>query len=108
MAAHETKLFDPTAVNHRPIDQFTLLHLGTGLLSGHLGMNFSHALAFAILWEIGENAILKQVKPGMFPYPTNDTYTNAVVDIIAFMGGWWLTGRSPARVTHALADKDHH
>jgi hypothetical protein len=79
----------PGEINHPTVDRFTLVHASIGLVYGLVGLHALVALALAIAWEVAENP-LKAHLPRFFPHATQDTWRNAIGDVVAVMIGWAL------------------
>lgn len=75
------------AINHQPIDRFTLGHLAMGVVLGAAGAPFPLAIGVAVGWEFAE-VPLKKSFPQLFPHPSQDTLVNAVLDAVAVLVGW--------------------
>ncbi len=88
-------------VNKSPVDQFTLVHLGSGVVSHKLGFGFWATLAGGFVWDYALEPELKRSFPGQFPYPSQDAPTHKLIDAIAPAIGWyaydWLLKRKQAR-----------
>lgn len=83
----------PDPVNNVPIDAFTVGHFYVGAISRRIRVKFSLSLMAAVLWEIVERP-MKEAWPGAFPHPSQDSPQNAVVDVAAWVLGWYLADRA--------------
>ncbi len=84
-------------INDGWFDKYTVAHAASGALIslGTRGRaSFWTVLALAAGWEILERG-LKATFPSMFPYASQDSLQNAVVDVAAVMLGWWLAEKLP-------------
>ena len=80
----------PGEINHAFFDPYSLVHGVVGILAAVvLGFGFFATLALAVGWELVEH-VLKNVVPGIFPHPTQDTFANSAGDVVATMIGWML------------------
>lgn len=71
------------------VDRFTLAHAGVGAAYGLLGLGWGTVVTLAIGWELLERP-LKDAIPQAFPHASQDTAANALTDVVAVIGGWWL------------------
>ncbi len=74
-------------INHSAIDRWTLGHAGVGLLYGVLKVPWWAATILAVGWEVVERPLKRNI-PRMFPHASQDTFMNALFDVIAVMVGW--------------------
>ena len=79
-------------INGDFVDRFTLAHAAGGAALGLMRTSFPTALVVAVGWELVERP-LKDAYPALFPHETQDTLPNAVGDVLAVLGGWWLVSR---------------
>lgn len=86
---------NPGEINGDPIDRFTIGHAAFGYFLGNKGLSFEKTLLIAVGWEVAER-VLKNQFPKVFPNPTQDTFANASLDVVAVIGGWKL-GRKMSR-----------
>jgi len=82
-------LAKPGEINAEPFDRYTFGHLAAGVLLGLARVPAVPVIALAMGWEVVERS-LKNRLPSWFPYSTQDTIENAVVDIAAVLVGWWV------------------
>lgn len=73
--------------NISPIDQYTAVHFGVGLLYGTARPPWWIPLLGALAFEAIERGA-KRWYPELFPVPTQDSWTNSVMDVAAVMAGW--------------------
>jgi hypothetical protein len=80
----------PGEINHAFFDPYSLVHGLVGVFAAVvLRFGFLATLALAVGWEVVEH-LLKNIVPGIFPHPTQDTFANSAGDVIATMLGWLL------------------
>jgi hypothetical protein len=79
----------PGEINYVPVDRFTTAHFASGYLIGAAGVSDAEMLVAAVGFEILER-FLKEWIPQYFPHPSQDTVSNAVVDVVALMVGGWI------------------
>lgn len=79
----------PGGINRDLLDRFTLAHAAIGALYGLIGLSLPWMLVLAVGWELVEDP-LKAYLPRLFPHGTSDTLRNAVGDVVAVIGGWWI------------------
>jgi hypothetical protein len=64
------------------------------------GIGLAATIAIALGWEVTEHA-LKNLRPGWFPHPTQDTLANSAGDVLSTALGWaaaaWSRSRQPPR-----------
>lgn len=77
-------------INKSPVDPFTLVHLGSGMLSYKMGFTFAQTLAMGFVWDFALEPELKRRFPKQFPYPSQDADLHALIDAITPAVGWWL------------------
>ena len=80
----------PGEINHAFVDPCSLVHglVGVVAMLG-LGLGFWATLGIAVSWELVEHG-LKNLVPGLFPHPTQDTIANSLGDVLSTMIGWSL------------------
>lgn len=78
-------------INKSTVDQFTLVHLGAGVLARHFGMNLVTTIFLGVVWDFGLEPALKGDYPSLFPYPSQDAPKHAIVDAVAPAVGWIVT-----------------
>lgn len=91
---------DKSEQNIAWIDPWTLVHLGSGLASGLMGLSAPACLAAAVVYE-GVEQVVEQKSLGRELFQTSrpESAGNAVVDVAVFaaghaLGKWWnRTGR---------------
>jgi hypothetical protein len=82
-------------VNRDAIDQFTFLHLLSGILWYAAFRPFPMlnsvwmVLIVSVGWELAE-PMAKEWNPDIFPNPSKDSTKNKVFDVLAMLGGWLL------------------
>tara|TARA_R100000655_G_scaffold66105_4_gene104520 strand:+ start:2017 stop:2355 length:339 start_codon:yes stop_codon:yes gene_type:complete len=89
----EGTLFGGTVVNRTAVDQYTLLHIVSGVAIFFILKLFGKdwpilALILAIGWEIFE-PMAKEWNPDVFPNPSKDSAINKTFDVIAVMVGYY-------------------
>ena len=77
-------------INGDAVDRFTAVHAGFGALMAAANVPPWAAVTVAIGWEFIERP-LKDHLPSVFPNATQDTMSNAVADVIAMLGGYYVT-----------------
>lgn len=82
-------------VNKSPVDAFTLVHTGLGVLARHFGATLPQTLAAGVAWDYFVEPELKNKYPNFFPYPSQDApahkFVDAVVPALGWMAyDWWL------------------
>ena len=85
-------------INGDPIDRWTLGHVGVGVWLGLFRAPWWVALATAIGWELIERPIKNNWPTEWGYYPTQDTITNSIVDVVAMMTGWGVIRVMPKPV----------
>lgn len=75
--------------NIRPIDVWTVGHVGAGMIYGALNVPWWGALLLGIAWEIVEIPLKVHWKQ-VFPVPRQDSVINATFDVAGVMVGWGL------------------
>jgi hypothetical protein len=75
--------------NQTPIDLYSFGHLAIGAGLGWAGVRPELAIGSAIAWELLENP-LKARYPAIFPFASPDTAPNALLDVAAWMVGYYL------------------
>ena len=74
-------------INGDALDRYTIGHFAAGTLLGLGRASFAWTLALAIGWELIERP-LKDAYPKAFPHASQDTFANAVFDVVAVVAGW--------------------
>lgn len=77
----------PGEINHALVDRYTVGHAAVGVLLGLGRAPWWLALVVALGWEVVERP-LKNAFPRAFPYATQDTLGNSLLDAGAMMAGW--------------------
>ena len=85
----------PGEINHAWVDRYTIGHFAVGTLAGLGRVPWWATIGGAVLWELVERP-LKNHLPRWFPFSTQDTIGNAIVDILAVTAGWGLIKLLPA------------
>lgn len=77
--------------NEAAIDPWTVVHIGAGLALGLLGAKGAPTLLVGLAYEVGEQAFERSSSGSKF-FETSgpETPANAVVDMVVYMGAWWL------------------
>lgn len=75
-------------VDSKPVDGWTLVHLGCGVATGLLGVPFLLVLAGALFWEAFENWKRPERALKSMPAWTPENDLNVVMDVVAALGGW--------------------
>lgn len=92
----------PTARSGEPnadaFDRYTFGHLAAGVLLGLARARALPVIVLALGWEIIERP-LKNALPSWFPYSSQDTPENAIVDAAAVLIGWWVFKRWQGKTT---------
>lgn len=86
-------------INFAFLDPYSLLHAAVGMLLGLLGVRLVWIVAIALGWELGEH-LFKDLIPGAFPHPTQDTLANSLGDVLCALGGWAIARRLAAARAH--------
>ena len=76
-------------VNQDLFDEFSLLHLISGVIAKKAGLSFVTTLLGSAVFELLEIQ-LKTVGPSLFPHPSQDSSLNMFGDSIAVMVGWLI------------------
>ena len=89
----EGTLIGGEPVNRTAVDQFTLLHILSGILIFYIFKAFGFdspigALVLAILWEAFE-PMAKEWNPDIFPNPSKDSKINKTFDVLGVMIGYY-------------------
>ena len=89
----EGTLIGGSPVNRTAVDQFTILHIISGVALFFIFKAFGYdmpllALALAIGWEIYE-PYAKEWNPDLFPNPSRDSTVNKTFDVLAVMIGYY-------------------
>lgn len=79
----------PGEDNHVTTDQYTFRHMAFGALTGYYGMSAALSLTGAVVWEVVEPTLKRQL-PGVFPKNTIDSFQNKAGDTAYWMVGWLL------------------
>jgi len=90
------KLFAKTRSeqNDAAIDPWTVVHLGSGLALGLLGARFAPTFLAGLVYEVGEQAFERSsAGHEFFEVSGPETPANVVVDMVVYLGGWWLGHR---------------
>jgi hypothetical protein len=93
------RIAGPGEINHRLFDPYSLVHGLVGVVALLVGLSFWQTLTVAVGWELVEHAA-KNVVPGFFPHPTQDTLANSVGDVLSTMAAWtvaWTVSRAVHR-----------
>jgi hypothetical protein len=85
--------FGGIVVNRTAVDQYTLLHIVSGIVLFFTFRLFGKdwpllTLALAIMWEYFE-PMAKDWNPDIFPNPSKDSMINKVFDVLAVMVGYY-------------------
>jgi len=85
--------FGGQPVNRNWIDQYTFLHILSGVLIFFVFRLFGKdwpivALLLAIIWEIAE-PMAKDWNPDIFPNPSKDSMSNKIFDVLGVMIGYY-------------------
>lgn len=86
LASYQPKL----AVDVKPIDAWTLVHLLTGVGLGLVGVPGLLTLGANLFWEAAENWRRPHPLTAALPQWTPEVNTNILIDIVIGMGGWAL------------------
>lgn len=78
-------------VNKSPVDHFTLVHAGAGVIAHHAGLTFAQTLAAGFVWDYFLEPELKRNYPNAFPYPSQDAPTHALIDAVTPALAWLIT-----------------
>lgn len=73
------------AMNTRPVDPFTVSHIGIGVWLGQWLKPWQCAVV-SVIFEITEN-LQKDAFPDLSPVPGHDSWGNSIVDTIAVWSG---------------------
>lgn len=89
----EGTLIGGSPVNREAVDQFTLLHILSGIALFFIFKAFGYdspilALVLAVAWEIFE-PMAKEWNPDIFPNPSRDSTVNKTFDVIGVMVGYY-------------------
>ena len=77
-------------INQAALDRFTSAHGGVGITMAALGVPWWVMLGLTVGWEVVEN-YLKEQKPHLFPYSSEDSADNSVADTAAVIVGFMAT-----------------
>ena len=77
----------PGEINYPPFDRYSPFHGLIGVAAALIGLGFWPTLGIAVVWEIVEH-IGKNLVPGAFVYPTQDTLANSIGDVLSALFGW--------------------
>ncbi len=77
-------------VNESPIDQFTLVHGGAGVLARCAGLSFFTTLALGFAWDYWIEPELKTSHPSWFPFPSPDSPSHAFIDAVTPAATWLM------------------
>jgi hypothetical protein len=80
-------------MGHLFIDNYSLLHFGSGIIAYYLGFSFITWFILHALFEVSENLLFRSINkieiwPGRKPIP--DTFMNSVGDQLLTMIGWCI------------------
>lgn len=77
--------------NHAAIDPWTVVHAGSGMAFGLLGVPFWPSLGAAVAYDILEQAV-ERTGTGKEFFKTSgpESVANVVVDTLVFLGCWYL------------------
>ena len=91
---------DKSEQNVAAVDPWTVVHLGTGLATGLMGLSARWSLAASMVYEVLEQlAEQKRLGKKLFQTSRPESLPTAMVDVAAFaaghaLGKWWnRTGR---------------
>tara|TARA_R100000655_G_scaffold53127_1_gene91016 strand:+ start:948 stop:1277 length:330 start_codon:yes stop_codon:yes gene_type:complete len=89
----EGTLFGGAVINRSAVDQYTFLHILSGVVIFLTLKLFGRdwpivALILAIGWEIFE-PYAKDWNPDVFPNPSKDSTINKIFDVVAVMVGYY-------------------
>lgn len=85
---------EPTiGVNVDAVDSWTLVHLGTGLISGLIGLPFWAAISVATAYEVVEYMHEWPKGSILFGSKQPESPANVAVDMLAFSAGWGIGAR---------------
>lgn len=77
--------------NRTLVDQWTIVHIATGVLFARLGIGLSPAIAYALIYEILEQFVERSgAGEQLFGSTGPEAIGNALVDLAAFLGGYGL------------------
>lgn len=82
-----------TRINQAPLDEFTSAHAGFGVLFAYYGVPLWASVIVSLFFEHFENA-LKDAFPEAFPYDSQDSFENSIVDTLSLSIAHILTTRS--------------
>ncbi len=88
---HERKSLGRTIINKSPVDAFTLVHAGAGVLARHYNFSLMQTLAAGLAWDYVVEPELKKSYPCVFPYPSQDAKTHALIDALIPAAAWLVT-----------------
>lgn len=80
-------------VNGDPIDCFTVSHAGWGMVYQQAGFTPGQAAFVGLLWDVFAEPWLKERFPNAFPFPSQDSVSNILVDTAATLVGYELSRR---------------
>ena len=78
-------------MNQSLFDPMSLIHVGVGIGFGLFRVPWWGTLLVAVLWEVAEH-VLKIHRPQMFMFPSQDSWPNAIGDVLCALIGWSLAG----------------
>lgn len=80
--------------NAAALDPWTVVHLGSGMALGLVGVGFLPSAALAVGYEIAEQ-LAERKKWGSKFFRTSgpETGVNVAIDLLVFGAGWWIGRR---------------
>lgn len=80
--------------NKAAVDPWTVVHLGSGLAFGLMGLPVKTSVGLALAYEVVEQYVERQDwGQEFFETSHPETIPNAIIDMVALMAGYWLGHR---------------
>jgi hypothetical protein len=88
-------------VNKSPVDQYSILHFGSGVAARKYGVGFWPTLIGGFVFDYALEPIAKRQIPDIFPHPSQDAPLHQFIDAITPAIGWlifdWFKRREDER-----------
>ncbi len=88
-------------INKTPVDQYTILHFGSGVVAHRYGVGFLTTLVSGFIFDYAIEPIAKQQVPEIFPHPSQDAPLHQFIDAVTPAIGWliydWIKKREDER-----------